>query len=141
MKIVMLAANLLQAVVNLQGLSKLRPYVDVEKVFHFAFDCSILMAMWYLVLFNKSVSSTSFIGPKRLPYHILSISSSLMVALVDSVMHECEPRIYLESAGRDCQAFGERGDNIVGFYYNVARWAFYGGTIIILAWTRYKLYS
>ena len=82
MKIVMLATNLAQVILNFEDHFKLRRYVDFVKVFHFTFDCSILMAMWYAVLFNKSVSSTSFIGPKRLPYHILSISSSIHLNLI-----------------------------------------------------------
>ena len=99
-----------------------------------------MQGIWYTVLFNKSVSSSVFIGSKRLPYHILATITSIAIALGDAIIHDRESRIYVEFSERDYEA---RNDNSIAevVIHNILRYCVILMGVFVLIWTRYRLYS
>lgn len=140
MKITMITTNLAHTIISIEEIIHFEQYVNAEKVMVFAFDSAVLLTLWYTVLFNKSVSSSSFIGAKRLSYHILAILTTVAIGLADAFMHNCESRVYIEFSDREYEARDE-GDRSEDFYHDVIRYSLIFVGAFVLIWTRYKLYS
>ena len=140
LKISVLTANLAHTIVGIEEAFNLEQYIDIEKALVFGFDCSVMQGIWYTVLFNKSVSSSVFIGSKRLPYHILATITSIAIALGDAIIHDRESRIYVEFSERDYEA---RNDNSIAevVIHNILRYCVILMGVFVLIWTRYRLYS
>ena len=88
-KVAMLLANMVDSILKIL-MGEQHDMVDFSKAVVFSYDCSIMMAMWYVVLFCKSVKSSSFVGPKRVPYHIMAIFTSISIAAVDIILNDCQ---------------------------------------------------
>ena len=140
LKISVLTANLAHTIVGIEKAFNLEQYIDIEKALVFGFDCAVMQGIWYTVLFNKSVSSSVFIGSKRLPYHILATVTSIVVAVGDALIHDCESRIYVEFSKSDYDARNEKEID-EEMIHNVLRYCLILFGVFVVIWTRYRLYS
>ena len=95
-KLGMLVTNLSYQIVQTEHSDLIAEFINVEKVLVFLFDMGVMVSMWYVALFCKSVSNSTFVGPKRIPFHILAVASSVVVASSDSYMHGFESRVYTD---------------------------------------------